>query len=96
VAAVIVISLSLLRLTMEFVQLFKTGKYYFIDYENLIELVLYASAIIFTFVFQNDCACPLRWQWQIGSIAVFLGWIIFIFSVRKLPFIGKLAIMTVG
>ena len=89
VSAAIVIVLALLRLLMEVIQLYKSRIYYFSDYENWIELVLYFSAIFFTFVFANDCACPFRWQWQLGSIAVFLGWIIFIFFVRKLPHIGK-------
>uniref|UniRef100_A0A1X7VP15 Uncharacterized protein n=1 Tax=Amphimedon queenslandica TaxID=400682 RepID=A0A1X7VP15_AMPQE len=36
----------------------------------------------------NHCYCTHSWQWQIGVIAVFLGWIALIFSIRKLPKFG--------
>ena len=39
-------------------------------------------------VFDNDCLCPLAWQWQIGVVVVFFGWIGLIVFLSKLPLIG--------
>ena len=44
--------------------------------------------IIFAWVFHTDCLCAYRWQWQIGTIAVFLAWSDFIIFVQKLPGVG--------
>ena len=46
------------------------------------------SSIIFAWVFNTDCLCPYGWQWQIGTIAVFLAWIDFVIFVQKLPGVG--------
>ena len=91
VAAAIVIAMALFRLGME---LFQLRLFWFFDYVldwvNWIEVLLYLCSIIFSFVFFNGCMCPKPWQWQIGSVAVFLSWIVLIISCRKLPIIGKL------
>ena len=79
---------SLARLVLELFQFFSIKLYYFLDWVNLVELVLFISAINFTFVFFNDCLCPTVWQWQIGCVAVFLAWIDFIIFIRKLPLTG--------
>ena len=46
-------------------------------------------------VFHVDCLCPLTWQWQIGVVAVFLGWIDLIVFISKFPFTGIYVLMLV-
>ena len=36
---------------------------------------------------------PSEWQWQLGAIAVFLGWIDLIIFIRKLPLTGIYVVM---
>jgi len=45
---------------------------YFMDVTNLIEWTLYVSGILFTTPFLTGY--PLHWQFEIGSIAIFLAW----------------------
>ena len=39
-------------------------------------------------VSSNNCFCIHRWQWQVGTVAVFLSWISFIIYISDLPSIG--------
>ena len=70
----------------EIIQLCVLRIQYISDIVNWIEVPLFISAGIFSFVFSTDCLCPFTWQWQIGSIAVFLAWIDLIIYIRVLPF----------
>ena len=45
-------------------------------------------AIIFVSVFNTDCLCTHRWQWQIGTIALLLAWFDLIIFVQKVPDVG--------
>ena len=44
--------------------------------------------IIFVFGFANDCWCAPPWQWQIGALAVFLAYILFILQLGGMPSFG--------
>ena len=44
--------------------------------------------IIFVFGFANDCWCAPPWQWQIGALAVFLAYILFILQLGGMPYFG--------
>ena len=46
------------------------------------------SSIFFVAVSQSNCFCPNRWQWQFGTVAVFLTWISFILFLSDLSSIG--------
>ena len=61
---------------------------YFKSPSNLIEIPLFILAIVFVSVFQHECLCPSRGQWQAGFIAVFLAWIDLILYLDKLPLFG--------
>ena len=61
--------------------------------QNYVKLILYAMSIIFVFVFFNDCGCPTNAQWQIGLIAMFLGWLNLIFLAYNFPGTGLYVIM---
>ena len=86
----IVIAMAIFRLFMELIQLLLSWLDYLLNWVNWIEVLLYLCSIIFSVVFSNGCMCPKPWQWQIGTVAVFLSWIILIINCRKLPSIGKL------
>ena len=44
--------------------------------------------IIFVSGFANDCWCAPPWQWQIGALAVFLAYILFILQLGGMPYFG--------
>lgn len=50
--------------------------------------VFSVCSILFMSVSPNNCFCPRRWQWQFGTVAVFLSWICFIIYISDLPSIG--------
>lgn len=39
---------------------------------------------------------PSSWQWQLGALSLFLGWINLIIFIRKLPLTGIYVVMFVG
>lgn len=80
------ILLAVTRLIMEMVQLIIHGPpAYLSDPVNYIEISLYVSSIIFSFVFTTPCLNIHHWQWQFGVLAVFLGWIVLITFLQKWP-----------
>ena len=93
ISATVVLILSLCRLLLEGVQFISQFPHYFKDWVNWMEIVLYLSSIIFVCVFGSDCLCPLTWQWQIGVVAVFLGWIDLIVFISKFPLTGIFVLM---
>jgi len=48
---------------------------------------------MFTFVFATPCLCVYSWQWQIGVVAVFLGWVGLITFLQKWPGTGVYILM---
>ena len=80
--------MALVRLAVEGIQLISQFPHYFFEPINWIETTLFVSSIIFVWVFHVDCLCPLEWQWQIGVVAVFLGWIVLIVFGSKYPLTG--------
>ena len=96
VAAIIVLVTTLIRLGMEVFQMIQLCFIdYFFSWVNWIELLLFIFSIIFVITFTNDCFCPYNWQWQIGAVAIFLGWINLIVFFRVLPLTGIYVVMFV-
>lgn len=89
VAGSVVIVVALIRLMFEAFQFINLKAYYIFDWVNWIEVILFLCSILFVSVFNTDCLCPTRWQWQLGCIAVFLTWIDLIIFIRKLPLTGN-------
>ncbi len=87
-SSVILLVLALVRFIFEIIQLINSRLSYILNWENWVEILQYVTTIIFVFVYNTDCLCVLDWQWQIGVISVFLGWINLILFVSKLPFVG--------
>ena len=93
ITAVFVIILALCRLVVEVLQMIQLKVNYFTDWVNWLEIFMVVFAIIFAWVFNTDCLCAQSWQWQIGTLAVFLAWVDFIIFVQKLPAVGIYVVM---
>ena len=89
-SAVIVKLFALIRLFMEVLQFGYDPKSYISDWTNLPEVSLYVLSIIFAW---TSRMCPEKWQWQIGVMAVLLGWIYLIRFCAKFPSTGIYIIM---
>ena len=94
--AVFTIMTALLRLAIEVIQLCRHPVEYLQDWVNWLEILLYMCSIIFTFVFATPCLCVYNWQWQIGVISVFLGWIGLISFLQKWPVTGIYVLMFIN
>ena len=90
VAASVVIVVAVIRLFFELFQFISLKHLYVLDWVNWFEIILFICAIIFSFIYQADCACTTEWQWQIGCVAVFLAWVDLIIFFRKIPLTGLL------
>lgn len=67
---------------------------YVYNIQNYIQWGLYTTSVIFVvFVFINHCGCPRNWQWQVGIVSVFLGWLNLIFLASNFPVISIYVIM---
>lgn len=95
VAAICIIAIAVIRLVIESLQLVQYRLDYIFSWVNWLEIILFACSITFAFVFLNDCLCPFKWQWQIGALAVFLGWIDLIIFIQKFPLTGIYIVMFV-
>lgn len=95
ITAITVLISSLFRLGLEFIQLVSAFHHYISDWINHIEIVLYICSIVFVWIFHSECFCPLKWQWQIGVVAVFLGWIVLVLFASKFPLTGIYVLMFV-
>ena len=91
----VTIVLGITRLVTEALQLIQLRLDYVADWVNWMEIIMVILSIIFVWVFNTDCLCPERWQWQIGTIAVFLAWTDFIIFVQKLPGVGIYVVMLI-
>ena len=107
IAPAVVILLALILLAVEVAQLVMainsqlmiSIKSYLTDWVNWVnwmEFTLFICSIIFvSWVYFTECQCALNWQWQIGVVAVFLGWIDLIIFISKFPLTGVYVLMFV-
>ena len=96
VGAVVTILTALFRLAAEIFQLCRHPLEYLLDWVNWLEIPLYLFSIMFTFVFATPCLCVYSWQWQLGVVAVFLGWVGLITFLQKWPVTGVYVLMFVN
>ena len=75
----------IVQIILEIIQFYSNGFWYFKDWTNYLDVVLYISCILFVASATNDCACPTYRQWQIGCIAVFFAWIDLLIFLRMGP-----------
>ena len=78
------------------IQLCRHPLEYLLDWVNWLEIPLYLSSMIFTFVFATPCLCVYSWQWQIGVVSVFLSWIGLISFIQKWPVTGVYILMFIN
>ena len=93
ISSIMVLILSLCHLILEGIQFITQLLRYIMDWINWMEIALYLCSIIFVWVFHVDCPCPLTWQWQIGVVGIFLGWIDLIVFISKFPLTGIYVLM---
>lgn len=96
VGAAFVILFAIIKLVFEFIQFLKYRIQYLFDWVNYLELLLFVFAILFAFIYTEDCYCPHKWQWELGAIAVFLSWIDLVIFIRKLPITGIYVVMFIN
>ena len=94
-AGLITLILGITRIVVETLQAIQLRADYFSDWVNWMEIIMVIFSFIFIWVFNTECLCPTRWQWQFGTIAVFLAWTDFIIFVQKLPGIGIYVVMLI-
>ena len=95
-AAIIVIVFSVIRIFIESIQICRKRLRYFLDWENWMELSLFVASVIFVSSgLQSGCLCPESWQWQLGSLALFIAWLDMVLFLKKFPLTGIYVVMFV-
>lgn len=92
-AAIILILIAVVYLAFEALQLYRRRLQYLLEYENYIQVALFISSFIFVVPTGHACWCTPSWKWQIGVLAVFLGWLNCIILLRNWPVWGRPAAM---
>ncbi|XP_077979567.1 transient receptor potential cation channel subfamily A member 1-like [Glandiceps talaboti] len=80
----------IIQLLKEIFELFNQRLGYFLSCTNYVELLLYASSIGFMNPISQK---PCDIQWEAGSVAIFLAWLVFILYVRMFHFFGIYVVM---
>ena len=92
--AIIIILFSLIRIIIEFVELYYLRLTYFIELENYLEVFLFVSSIIFvSYGLQSGCQCPASWQWQFGAVILLVAWLNLVLFLKKFPLTGVYVLM---
>ena len=60
---------------------------------GIVRFLLFVFAIAFASVFTSQCPCISNGQWQVGVLAVFLGWINAITFIKLVPQLGNYVLM---
>ena len=93
-AAVVIIVMAAAQLLLKAFQLFSLSFIrYFKDLSSFFGPVLYIGAIIFSSTFYTQCLCIPYWQWQVGVVTIFTGWVSLLFYLRRLPILGIYIVM---
>ena len=73
-------------LLLEAVQLCQQRLKYFKKWDIYVRLTCFVLIITFFAPgFTNNCWCARNWQWQIGALALCLGWFHFILLLKHMP-----------
>jgi len=87
--AVVLLGFCIVRAVLETVQLINRKLQYFTETENYLEILLIGFTTIFALAGHiGSCFCLASFVWQIGALALFLGWIDLVLFLRKLPLTG--------
>ena len=95
-AAVIIITISLIRIFIEMIQIYYLRLAYIFELDNWMEFCLFVSSIIFvSYGLQSGCQCPAFWQWQFGAFTILLAWLGLVLFLKKFPLTGVYVLMFV-
>lgn len=92
VMAALIVTICLLRITVELFQLFIYSGEYLTSWVNLIEGFLYFGTIVFVLSDYEFCYL-INWRWQLGAFCIFLSWINFVLFLSQEPTFGIYVIM---
>lgn len=95
-AAFVIVFLVSVRIVIEIFQFMRLKLHYFKEVINWLEIVLYFCTLNFVWVFHSPCFCVVERQWELGVIAVFLGWLIMTLFTDKLPWGGLYVLMFIS
>ena len=89
-AGVIIIALSTLFLIVELLQVHQLRVYYFLEWQNYLQLFVFVGAIVFVSAqfaaSTNRCWCASEGIWQLGAAVVTCSWCNFILVLKDYPF----------
>ena len=63
------------------------------SFYGTVRFLMFAFAVAFAAVFSFQCPCVTNTQWQVGLLAVFLGWINMITFIKLVPRLGVYLLM---
>ena len=63
------------------------------SFYGTVRFLMFAFAVAFAAVFSFQCPCVTNTQWQVGVLAVFLGWINMITYIKLVPRLGVYLLM---
>ena len=66
----------------------RRGIKYLEEFENYIQVLLNVVTFIFVFPIGHDDWLLPSWRWQIGAIAIFLGWLNCVILLKTMPYFG--------
>ena len=92
VMSALIVTICLMRITVELFQLFIYSGEYLTSWVNLIEGFLYFGTIVFVLSDYEFCEL-INWRWQLGALCIFLSWINFVLFLSKEPTFGIYVIM---
>ena len=87
VMSALIVTICLMRITVELFQLFIYSGEYLTSWVNLIEGFLYFGTIVFVLSDYEFCEL-INWRWQLGALCIFLSWINFVLFLSKEPTFG--------
>ena len=84
-------------LFIESVQLYQRHFKYFKELDNYFQVISFLLTITFVAPgFANNCWCAYNWQWQIGALALCLGWFNLIIILKNMPWTAIPIIMFIN
>ncbi|KAL3321290.1 hypothetical protein Ciccas_000046 [Cichlidogyrus casuarinus] len=91
-SGILLVTMCIIHLAKEFYQLICARKRY-INLENIMELFLYVSSILLVYDFDQCNGLRKDWQWQMGTVTIFVAWMNLILFIRKFSSYGAYTIL---
>lgn len=91
----VIIVLAAWNLLRELLQIYQ-AKLNYLSWENLIEWITYITSLLLVIDFevcQRATGYRERWQWNVGTVAIFLCWINLVLFIQKFPRFGIYVVM---